>query len=312
MGQISSNFLPESDVSLLPEDLTPDKANWITAHAVAAKLSIVEVERLWKRFQQLGCNTHGELATSDFQKHEIASDIFAKNILTALKSPSGRVEFLTFLNCAKWAESSPYNDKITAIFYLLNAGETINRQLLMRLVKRVYPGEKKARYDHLADVLMEQLGCERDGNVTLEEFIEQVNLLPRETLDQLFTFLIVPNVINEEAHKTFSRLSNHPPTDVIPQDNQPDISSQTPTDGLLHQIAAKVCKDDWHLLANQLGFTASAINKFEKDDAKTPEGEVFAMLVAWRQKGGPSATCGVLEDKLHACNMNGAAMLLYP
>ena len=55
------------------------------------------------------------------------------------------------------------------------------------------------------------------GNVTLEEFIEQVNLLPRETLDQLFTFLIVPNVINEEAHKTFSRLSNHPPTDVIPQ-----------------------------------------------------------------------------------------------
>jgi len=37
MGQISSNFLPESDVSLLPEDFTPDKADWITAHAVAAK-----------------------------------------------------------------------------------------------------------------------------------------------------------------------------------------------------------------------------------------------------------------------------------
>ena len=68
------------------------------------------------------------------------------------------------------------------------------------------------------------------------------------------------------------------------QDNQPDISSQVPTDGLLRRVAAKISKDDWHLLANKLGFTASAIDEFEKNDARTPEDKVIISLSfsVWR------------------------------
>ena len=55
------------------------------------------------------------------------------------------------------------------------------------------------------------------GNVSLEQFLEQVNLLPDDTLDELFSFLIVPKDINEEAHKAFSRTSHHSADNVIPQ-----------------------------------------------------------------------------------------------
>ena len=43
-------------------------------------VAIVEVERLWLRFQQLGCNSDGVLQAADVNKSTITKDIFAKNV----------------------------------------------------------------------------------------------------------------------------------------------------------------------------------------------------------------------------------------
>jgi len=44
-------------------------------------VSIAEVERLWERFQQLGCNADGELTDATINKAEYSQDIFMKNVI---------------------------------------------------------------------------------------------------------------------------------------------------------------------------------------------------------------------------------------
>lgn len=46
-------------VGFAPDFTNPGQKDWITVHAELTGLSIVEVERLWTRFQQLGCNEEG-------------------------------------------------------------------------------------------------------------------------------------------------------------------------------------------------------------------------------------------------------------
>ena len=42
-------------------------------------VSIAEVERLWVRFQQLGCNNDGVLTEDAMKKSSYANDIFMRN-----------------------------------------------------------------------------------------------------------------------------------------------------------------------------------------------------------------------------------------
>lgn len=43
-------------------------------------MSIAEVERMWVRFQQIGCNADGELTEQSINKSEYSQDIFVKNV----------------------------------------------------------------------------------------------------------------------------------------------------------------------------------------------------------------------------------------
>ena len=43
-------------------------------------VSIAEVERLWKRFQQLGCNVSGMLTEDKLKRPELQSDAFVRNV----------------------------------------------------------------------------------------------------------------------------------------------------------------------------------------------------------------------------------------
>ena len=43
-------------------------------------VSIAEVERLWIRFQQLGCNKDGELTDDAIRKSEYNQDVFMRNV----------------------------------------------------------------------------------------------------------------------------------------------------------------------------------------------------------------------------------------
>ena len=43
-------------------------------------VSIAEVERLWLRFQQMGCNSDGILTADVINGPSLAADVFMKNV----------------------------------------------------------------------------------------------------------------------------------------------------------------------------------------------------------------------------------------
>ena len=43
-------------------------------------VSLIEVERLWKRFQQLGANKNGILTAEKLKDVPVNADVFAKNV----------------------------------------------------------------------------------------------------------------------------------------------------------------------------------------------------------------------------------------
>ena len=47
---------------------------------ISLAVTVVEVERLWKRFEQLGANKHGIVTARALKDVPITSDIFAKNV----------------------------------------------------------------------------------------------------------------------------------------------------------------------------------------------------------------------------------------
>ena len=80
MGAIL-NKLPVSNVDNL-ETLSPKSADWLTSHADATGLAVVEVERLWNRFRQLtGSNDQTRLSIDgNSSAVELTNDVFVRNV----------------------------------------------------------------------------------------------------------------------------------------------------------------------------------------------------------------------------------------
>jgi hypothetical protein len=80
MGSILS-ALPLDETDKLSK-VSPHRADWLTSHADATGLAVVEVERLWNRFKQLtGSNdlTHLNPDHSAIP-NELSNDSFVKNV----------------------------------------------------------------------------------------------------------------------------------------------------------------------------------------------------------------------------------------
>lgn len=86
MGAIL-NKLPVSNVDNL-ENLSPKSADWLTSHADATGLAVVEVERLWNRFRQLtGSNDRTHLSIEgNSSAVELTNDVFVRNVSGELGS----------------------------------------------------------------------------------------------------------------------------------------------------------------------------------------------------------------------------------
>ena len=80
MGSVL-NALPISDTDSL-SNISPQRADWLTSHADATGLAVVEVERLWNRFKQLtGSNEQTKLnPDTSAMPNELANDVFVKNV----------------------------------------------------------------------------------------------------------------------------------------------------------------------------------------------------------------------------------------
>ncbi|CAF5215488.1 unnamed protein product, partial [Rotaria magnacalcarata] len=74
------NTLPLSETENL-SNISPNRADWLTSHADATGLAVVEVERLWNRFKQLtGSKDQTKLyPDSSTVANELSNDIFVKN-----------------------------------------------------------------------------------------------------------------------------------------------------------------------------------------------------------------------------------------
>lgn len=64
MGDIVSTAIHNYPDGFAQELTSTSQKDWITKHAELAELSIVETERLWNRFQQLGCDEAGMIHSS--------------------------------------------------------------------------------------------------------------------------------------------------------------------------------------------------------------------------------------------------------
>ncbi|XP_064615713.1 uncharacterized protein LOC135479704 [Liolophura sinensis] len=138
MGAYGSKLREPKEVSQNPRD-----PKWIISHAKEAELDIPDVERLWKRFQALGCDKFGVLTISSDLREVTANfgeDVFVKNIWRNLKTTSanGEVTFLTFINLMKFSQSAHLSEKLRAVFHLLNKGSPLTEEILFRVMKHVY------------------------------------------------------------------------------------------------------------------------------------------------------------------------------
>jgi hypothetical protein len=85
MGAIL-NALPLNETDNLGK-ISPNRADWLTSHADATGLAVVEVERLWNRFRQItGSNDQTKIYPDGHAApKELSNDIFAKNVSSLLK-----------------------------------------------------------------------------------------------------------------------------------------------------------------------------------------------------------------------------------
>lgn len=80
MGAILGS-LPLSETDSL-SSISPSRADWLTSHADATGLAVVEVERLWNRFKLLTGSHDQTLLNPDNNAlpSELSNDVFVKNV----------------------------------------------------------------------------------------------------------------------------------------------------------------------------------------------------------------------------------------
>lgn len=79
MGIILNKTIPNNAENL--ERLSPNDATWVTAHADISGLAVVEIERLWKRFQQINnSNTKTTINIDQVATNAFGNDIFVRNV----------------------------------------------------------------------------------------------------------------------------------------------------------------------------------------------------------------------------------------
>ncbi|ELU16815.1 hypothetical protein CAPTEDRAFT_225193 [Capitella teleta] len=306
MGLYASTFR-EDGLPVVSSFTRPSKADWITAHATATGLAVVEVERLWLRFQQLGCNKEGFLTSDVLLRPPASSDIFIKNIVTTFRKDDGNIAFQTFLNAMKWAETTTMEHKIRGIFCLLNNGEPVTKDILIKVFKRTYPDDTEEERMKIVDVFMMQIDDADQGAINVDQFVRWIKSMPYDSISPLLEFNIVPHDINVEAHRAFT---SHSRATGLP--SRASFSHQIPTDAILLQVAQRVHNRDWQYLANRLGFTSATCAEYERRNPGETEEQTFEMLKGWRSREGSRAYVEKLEKALRESGMNDTALLLFP
>ncbi|OAF67797.1 hypothetical protein A3Q56_04489, partial [Intoshia linei] len=163
-------------------------------------VAIVEVERLWLRFQQLGVNKDGFIKLETHKKY--ANHKFIKNILTALKSPDGNVYFSTFCNFFYWLENSNSDQIMEGLFHFWNNAKVIDEKSIGVMVNVLYPKKTESE----KKLFTNQAAHECDDILNKNEYLEVCKSIDQTIIKKYTKFEVIPPGIALEANKLFKKL----------------------------------------------------------------------------------------------------------
>ncbi|XP_059141601.1 ankyrin-3-like isoform X2 [Physella acuta] len=308
MGVYSSSFVIEPSSELAVCGFShPSKANWVTAHAIATELSIAEVERLWLRFQQMGANKDGFLTQETLASSKLNSDVFIKNILKYFKSSDGKISFESFLRALKWSESQELEVKAKAIFQMLNSGNPIPRDIFQKILSKVYSTESEYEIYRITDILYNSLDSSKKGLIDEKDFVKAVLGLPRPKAQNILSFHILSDHMRDNVHKNLPEFSSQ----AAFYTPSPQVS-QIPSDNILREVAEKIHRKDWELVANRLSFFSEDIEHIKINNPNSSFNQAYRMLLDWKHREGENAKGSVLEKILRNAGMIEASLLLAP
>ncbi|KAL3876256.1 hypothetical protein ACJMK2_034124 [Sinanodonta woodiana] len=313
MGQYAAHFIVPDDKAI-GKQTNPSKSNWITAHAIASELSIAEVERLWVRFKQLGADTkEGVITEAILKASPVQNDVFMRNILVKFMSGSTKkITFENFLKGLKWCEQADLEHKVRGIFHLLNNGSPVKKELMQKILERVYPGDKVQDITRINDMFFQIMDTEKKGQVTEDQFANAVLKIPQGVLKQILDFQVLPDEMKERLHKNLLefRTDTGMATGATPRGLTPGRGKQIAPDSALKAVTEKIHKKDWEKVANKLGFFSDDIEEIRDAYPSNTQQQAYQMLRQWKDRDGSMAMLEVLEKALLDCGMRDAALVL--
>ncbi|CAD5125787.1 DgyrCDS13999 [Dimorphilus gyrociliatus] len=313
MGSLATKFREEG--SKVSPSTHPRSPEWITVHSRACNLAVVEVERLWMRFQQLGCTENGVLPRQAIERLNLKDDLLATNVLKSLQTAYSENEMITFhafLLMNLWVveccdvEKFKFDALLRAIFTLFNNSDPVDKDTLITVLRSVYPHEDEKEVKRSAETFMLFLDPENTGYIEQDAFVSWGKNLPVETLQNIFIYHIIPPEVLDRANLEFERENPHntnrggPTPSPRAPSTRPSLSEQ-PTDSVLQQVADKASRRDWRLLLNSLNYTDDEVSEYQQRYSHDRTEMIYKMLINWRNKD--SKTTSDLHNVLRSCGM---------
>lgn len=316
MGNYSTLFDLTDEQS--DANLNPKSGDFAILCADLTGMAIVEVQRFWFRFKQLGCDKKANLSKKVMEKGELAQDPFIKNIVSNLpKEKDGSLSFLVFLKFFYWLDTSDEEIKLRVIFNYFNNGNDLDEEILYKLMKRLYPpgsvNESKLR--KTVELLMKQLDNIGAGRVDEEMFVN--NVRRHYSINELRSYLkieIIPSDILEDVNYQPSMAGSQSSL----RNNNGGVRSDSPngsnkselTDALLDQVTSKAVKQKWEKLVVDLGYLESDIKAYRTKHEQNQFEALLDMLMDWRDQDPHIATKARLRRYLDSAKMTEASKVL--
>ncbi|XP_067946605.1 uncharacterized protein [Watersipora subatra] len=299
MGDIVSKSFHNYPNGLAKTVTNPKQKDWITKHATLTRFSIVEVERLWTRFKQLGCDENGVLdRKSILQMPRFKDNVLLRNMLLAM-ADGEQVYFHTFLNAMRWVNTASVDERTKAIFALFNNGSALTEDLFGKILKRIYPDKNEAALTLYVKTVFDSgsKAAGRPEDLTYENFLRLVHQLPSEQLSSILEFDVIPPHINLESKDKFSpQLRARQDTSAAK-----DLSEEAMVslDSYSDLAAALASSPDWEAAMTALGFSDSQIDRIHMKYSDSAA-KIRALLKSWRNLQEEDATVGAMKASLRS------------
>ncbi|CAF3407127.1 unnamed protein product [Rotaria sp. Silwood1] len=298
MGAIF-NTLPIAETDNLT-NISPNRADWLTSHADATGLAVVEVERLWNRFKQLTGSRDQTRFNPDNSAvpNELSNDVFVKNFLKHFprsKTDQNSIPFGYFIIVMQWLDAATVSQKLGAVYYYLNNGEPIGSDMIGKLLKHVYPEVKEDELRALSQQFMQQLGVNERSKLNMQQFVDAVQRsIPSNELEEILKFDIIPTHLLDEA----SALPSLPGSSTNIHNINVYGNYDVVNDEQLRQIANQVSRKNWPKLALALGFLEYDIEAYKIKNNNDSSATMLELLHMWREQEGSLATKNRLKRYL--------------